>query len=125
VAVDLSGERGIRMLAQRMTHNFCAGVCATAHYWEIIQLANEENSKLMMRTNFSDLGESTGVVLSATKTIWLPLKHQRLFKFLTNEQIRSQWDVLYNTCPMKRMINISKGQTVDSNISLFFPHVSG
>ncbi|XP_015169582.1 homeobox-leucine zipper protein ANTHOCYANINLESS 2-like [Solanum tuberosum] len=23
--VDLSGERGIRMLAQRMTHNFCAG----------------------------------------------------------------------------------------------------
>ncbi|WMV33707.1 hypothetical protein MTR67_027092 [Solanum verrucosum] len=120
--VDLSGERGIRMLAQRMTHNFCAGVCATAHYWEIIQLANEENSKLMMRTNISDLGESTGVVLSATKTICLPVKHQRLFKFLTNEQIQSQWDVLSNTCPMKRMIIISKGQTVDSNISLFFPH---
>ncbi|WMV33693.1 hypothetical protein MTR67_027078 [Solanum verrucosum] len=57
--VDLSGERGIRMLAQRMTHKFCAGVCATAHYWEIIQLANEENSKLIMRTNISDLGEST------------------------------------------------------------------
>ncbi|KAG5600282.1 hypothetical protein H5410_031652, partial [Solanum commersonii] len=106
--VDLSSERGIRMLAQRMTHNFCAGVCATAHYWEIIQLANKENSKLMMRTNISDLGEST-------------VKHQRLFKFLTNEQIRSQWDVLSNTCPMKRMINISKSQTADSNISLFFP----
>ncbi|KAH0660943.1 hypothetical protein KY289_029691 [Solanum tuberosum] len=120
--VDLSGERVIRMLAQRMTHKFCAGVCATAHYWEIIQLANEENYKLMMRTNITDLGESTGVVLSATKTIWLPVKHQRLIKFLTNEQIRSQWDVLSNTCPMKRMINISKGQTVDSNISLFFPH---
>ncbi|XP_049410501.1 homeobox-leucine zipper protein ANTHOCYANINLESS 2-like [Solanum stenotomum] len=120
--VDLSGERGIRMLAQRMTHNFCAGVCATAHYWEIIQLANEENSKLMMRKNINDLGESTGVVLSATKTIWVPVKHQHLFKFLTNKKIRSLWDVLSNTCPMKRMINISKGQTVDSNISLFFPH---
>ncbi|KAG5600234.1 hypothetical protein H5410_031604 [Solanum commersonii] len=72
VADDLSGERGIRMLVQCMTHNFCVGVCATAHYWEIIQLANEENSKLMMSTNISDLGESTGVVLSATKTIWLP-----------------------------------------------------
>ncbi|KAG5600233.1 hypothetical protein H5410_031603 [Solanum commersonii] len=69
VAVDLSGERGIRMLAQRMTHNFCVGVCATAHYWEIIQLANEENSKLMMRTNISNLGKSIGVVLSSTKTI--------------------------------------------------------
>ncbi|KAK6777468.1 hypothetical protein RDI58_024185 [Solanum bulbocastanum] len=70
--VGSKDEIGMWMLAQRMTRNFCAGVCATTHKWKTIQLENGEYPKLMTRMNISDLGETIGVVLSATKTIRLP-----------------------------------------------------
>uniref|UniRef100_M1B3S9 Homeodomain protein GL2-like 1 n=1 Tax=Solanum tuberosum TaxID=4113 RepID=M1B3S9_SOLTU len=69
MAVGSNDEIGMWMLAQRMTHNFCAGVCATTHKWKIIQLENGEYPKLMTRTNIGDMGEPIGVVLSATNTI--------------------------------------------------------
>lgn len=112
-------------MAQRMTDMFCTGVCGTKHNWELIQPATNENPKLMMRTNVSDPSEYVGVILSATKTIWLPTQQQTLFKFFNNEQTRSQWDVLYNNSTMERMIQFSKGQNIDSNISIYFAHVSG
>ncbi|KAK4718147.1 hypothetical protein R3W88_016485 [Solanum pinnatisectum] len=36
--VDSKGEIGIGILAQRMTHKFCAGICATSHksQWDIL-----------------------------------------------------------------------------------------
>ncbi|XP_025887127.1 homeobox-leucine zipper protein ROC5-like isoform X2 [Solanum lycopersicum] len=104
------------------TDMFCTGVCGTKHNWELIQPATNENPKLMMRTNVSDPSEYVGVILSATKTIWLPTQQQTLFKFFNNEQTRSQWDVLYNNSTMERMIQFSKGQNIDSNISIYFAH---
>ncbi|XP_049410461.1 homeobox-leucine zipper protein ANTHOCYANINLESS 2-like [Solanum stenotomum] len=122
--VGLNGEKNVGMLAQRMTHNFCAGVCGTTHQWKIIQLSKGKDVKLMKRNNISDLGEPSGTVLSATKTIWLPVKHQRLFEFLINEQTRSQWDVLSNISDfMKLLVYIPKDHNIDNNISLF--HVNG
>ncbi|KAG5579786.1 hypothetical protein H5410_050413, partial [Solanum commersonii] len=50
------------MLAQRMTHNFCAGVCATTHKWKVIQLENGEYPKLMTRTNTGHMSEPIGAV---------------------------------------------------------------
>lgn len=119
-----SGQTSMAMLAQRMTRNFCAGVCATIHKWESIQQANGEDAKLMMRKNIGDPGEPIGVVLSATKTIWLPVKQQRLLDFLLNEQTRSQWDILFNSGPMQQMVHIAKGQNIDNSISLFRANVS-
>ncbi|KAG5579797.1 hypothetical protein H5410_050424 [Solanum commersonii] len=60
MAVGSKDEIGMWMLAQRMTRNFCAGVCETTHNWKIIKLENEEYPKLMTRTNISDLGEDIG-----------------------------------------------------------------
>ncbi|KAK4718430.1 hypothetical protein R3W88_016768 [Solanum pinnatisectum] len=112
--VGLNGGKNVGMLAQRMTHNFCAGVCGTTHQWQIIQLAKGNDVQLMKRNNISDLGEPSGTVLSATKTIWLPVKHQRLFEFLINEQMRSQWDVLSNISDfMKLMVYIPKDHNID------------
>lgn len=125
VAVGLNGEKNVGKLAQCMTHNFCAGVCGTAHQWQIVQLAKGKDVKLMKRNNISDLGEPNGIVLSATKTIWLPVKHQRLFKFLINEQTRSQWDVFSNIGDfMKLVVYIPKDHNIDNNISVFQDNVS-
>ncbi|KAJ8529059.1 hypothetical protein K7X08_035894 [Anisodus acutangulus] len=121
-AVCLTGQKSIGVLAQRMTRNFCAGVCATIHNWESIQLANGEDARLMMRKNIGDPGEPIGVVLSATKTIWLPVKQHHLFEFFMNEQTRSQWDALSRYCPMQQMVHVFKSQDLDSSISLFRPN---
>ncbi|XP_060197329.1 homeobox-leucine zipper protein ANTHOCYANINLESS 2-like [Lycium barbarum] len=122
-AVCSSGQKSIGKLVQRMTRSFCAGVCATIHKWETIQRANGEDAKLMMRKNIGDPGEPIGVVLSATKTIWLPMKQHLLFEFFMNEQTRSQWDVVPSSGPMQQMVHVFKGQNLDSSISLF--HVNG
>ncbi|MCD7457236.1 hypothetical protein HAX54_034573 [Datura stramonium] len=122
--VSPSGRRSIAILSRRMTRNFCGGVCSTFYKWEPIQSGIAEDTKLMMRKSFGDPGEPTGVVLSATRTIWLPVTHQRLFDFLRNEQTRSQWDVLSHGGPMHQIVHIAKGQDLGNSISLFRANVA-
>ncbi|KAK4363128.1 hypothetical protein RND71_018369 [Anisodus tanguticus] len=124
VVISPSGRRSIAMLAQRMTRNFCGGVCATFYKWEPIQAGTAEETKLMMRKSIGDPGEPPGVVLSATRTIWLPVTHQCLFGFLRNEQTRSQWDVLSHGGPMHQIVHIAKGQDLGNSISLFRANVA-
>ncbi|KAK8679900.1 hypothetical protein V6N13_108862 [Hibiscus sabdariffa] len=54
-------------LAQRMTYNFCSGVCASSvHKWEKLSVGNVgEDVRVMTRKSINDPGESHGVVLSA------------------------------------------------------------
>lgn len=101
-----------------MTRNFCAGVCATLHKWEIVQIGNVDDATLMMRKSVGNPGEPPGVILSATTTVWMPVAAQRLFDFLRNEQTRSQWDVLSQDGPVQQMIHIAKGQDLGNSISL-------
>ncbi|WMV32771.1 hypothetical protein MTR67_026156 [Solanum verrucosum] len=72
----------------------------------------------MMRKNIRGPGELIGVVFSATKTIQLPIKPQCLFEFFTNENMRSQWNILSYSGPMKNIIHISKGQNLESCVSM-------
>ncbi|WMV33960.1 hypothetical protein MTR67_027345 [Solanum verrucosum] len=121
--VDSKGETSMGILAQHMTRNFCAGICATSNKWKAIQIEKGQDANLMMRKNISDLGEPIGVILSATKTIQLPIKPQYLFEFFTNKNMRSQWDILSYSGPMKNIIHIIKGQNLESSVSLLCAHV--
>ncbi|PWA68801.1 homeobox protein 7 [Artemisia annua] len=104
------GRRSLTSLAQRMTANFCAGVCATGgHKWEVIGNA-AETAKIMIRKSLNNPGEPSGAVLSATMSVWMPMPHQRLFALMLNEELRSQWDVLSPGSAMQNMIRFSKGQ---------------
>lgn len=116
--ISTSGRRSIAKLAHRMTRNFCAGVCATVYNWEVVQIGNADEAKLVMRKSIGNPGEPPGVVLSATSTVWMPVSVQRLFDFLRNEQTRSQWDVLSHDGPMQQMLHIAKGHDLGNSISL-------
>ncbi|KAL3524247.1 hypothetical protein ACH5RR_017081 [Cinchona calisaya] len=116
--ISPTGRRSLAKLAQRMTRNFCAGVCSTVHKWEIVQVGNTDNPRLMMRKSIGSPGEPPGVVLSATTSVWMPVSQQRLFDFLRNEHTRSQWDVLSHDGPMQQMLHIAKGQDLGNSISL-------
>ncbi|XP_044494117.1 homeobox-leucine zipper protein ANTHOCYANINLESS 2-like isoform X3 [Mangifera indica] len=119
-AITASGRRSMLKLAQRMTHNFCAGVCAsTVHKWNKLNSGNVyEDVRVMTRKSVDDPGEPPGIVLSAATSVWLPVSPQRLFDFLRNERLRSEWDILSNGGPMQEMAHIAKGQDHGNCVSL-------
>ncbi|TYI50708.1 hypothetical protein E1A91_D12G121200v1 [Gossypium mustelinum] len=119
-AITASGRRSMLKLAQRMTDNFCAGVCAsTVHKWNKLNAGNvDEDVRVMTRKSIDDPGEPPGIVLSASTSVWLPVSPQRLFDFLRDERLRSEWDILSNGGPMQEMAHIAKGQDHGNCVSL-------
>ncbi|KAJ1426833.1 START domain [Sesbania bispinosa] len=119
-AISAGGRRSMLKLAQRMTNNFCAGVCAsTVHKWN--KLNNNsvgEDVRVMTRKSVDDPGEPPGIVLSAATSVWLPVSPHRLFDFLRDERLRSEWDILSNGGPMQEMAHIAKGQDHANCVSL-------
>ncbi|XWS61129.1 hypothetical protein CRYUN_Cryun07bG0098900 [Craigia yunnanensis] len=115
-----AGRKSILKLAQRMTYNFCAGVCASSvHKWDKLSVGNVgEDVRVMTRKNINDPGEPHGVVLSAATSVWIPITQQRLFDFLRDERMRSQWDILSNGGPMQEMVNVAKGPGHGNCVSL-------
>ncbi|KAF3338272.1 homeobox-leucine zipper protein ROC5-like protein [Carex littledalei] len=119
--ITASGRRSMLKLAQRMTDNFCAGVCASsAHKWsKLVGGGNVgEDVKVMTRQSVDEPGEPPGVVLSAATSVWVPVAPQRLFDFLRDERLRSEWDILSNGGPMQEMAHIAKGQHHGNSVSL-------
>ncbi|CAI8613063.1 unnamed protein product [Vicia faba] len=119
-AISAGGRRSMLKLAQRMTNNFCAGVCAsTIHKWNKLNARNmSENIRVMTRKSINDPGEPSGVVLSAATSVWLPVSPLRVFNFLRNEGFRSEWDILSNGGPMQEMAHIAKGHDHGNSVSL-------
>ncbi|RWW06377.1 hypothetical protein GW17_00030301 [Ensete ventricosum] len=122
-----NGRRSMLKLAQRMTDNFCAGVCvSSAREWSKLGGAINigEDVRVMTRQSVADPGVPPGVVLSAATSVWLQASPQRLFDFLRNEQLRSQWDILSNGGPMQEIAHIAKGQNTGNAVSLLRASVS-
>ncbi|XP_027349905.1 homeobox-leucine zipper protein ANTHOCYANINLESS 2 isoform X2 [Abrus precatorius] len=119
-AISGGGRRSMLKLAQRMTNNFCAGVCAsTVHKWNKLNAGNVgEDVRVMTRKSVDDPGEPPGIVLSAATSVWLPVSPQRLFDFLRDDRLRSEWDILSNGGPMQEMAHIAKGQDHANSVSL-------
>ncbi|XP_022968413.1 homeobox-leucine zipper protein ANTHOCYANINLESS 2-like isoform X1 [Cucurbita maxima] len=114
------GRRSMLKLSQRMVDNFCSGICtSTLHKWDKLVVGNiSEDVKMMARNSINDPGEPPGIVLSASTSVWMPVTQQRLFAFLQDECLRSEWDILSNGRPMIEMLCISKGQGLDNRVSL-------
>lgn len=119
-AITASGRRSMLKLAQRMTNNFCAGVCASSvHKWSKLDVGSvDEDVRVMTRKSIDDPGEPPGIVLSAATSVWLPVTPERLFDFLRDERMRSEWDILSNGGPMQEMAHIAKGQHHGNSVSL-------
>ncbi|KAF9617556.1 hypothetical protein IFM89_037368 [Coptis chinensis] len=74
--------------------------------------------RVMTRKSIDDPGEPPGVVLSAATSVWLPVSPQKLFDFLRDERLRSEWDILSNGGPMQEMTHIAKGRDQGNCVSL-------
>uniref|UniRef100_M1ACV4 HD domain class transcription factor n=1 Tax=Solanum tuberosum TaxID=4113 RepID=M1ACV4_SOLTU len=78
----------------------------------------EDYVRVLTRKSVDDPGEPPGIVVNAATSVWLPVSPQRLFEFLRDEQLRSEWDILSNGGPMQEMAHIAKGQDHGNCVSL-------
>lgn len=114
-----SGRRSMLKLAQRMTNNFCAGVSAsTVHTWTTLSGSGDDDVRVMTRKSVDNPGEPHGIVLSAATSMWLPVSPARVFQFLRDERLRSEWDILSNGGIVTEMAHIAKGQDPGNSVSL-------
>ncbi|XP_010523728.1 PREDICTED: homeobox-leucine zipper protein HDG1-like [Tarenaya hassleriana] len=119
--ISCSGRKSMLKLAQRMTENFCGGVCASsAQKWSKLNVGNiDEDVRIMTRKSVDNPGEPPGIVLSAATSVWLRGEGaRRLFDFLRDERLRSEWDILSNGGPMQEMAHVAKGQDLSNCVSL-------
>jgi homeobox-leucine zipper protein len=114
------GRRSMLKLAQRMTNNFCAAVRAsTAHSWTTLASSGENDDvSVMTRNSIDNLGEPHGTILSAATSVWLPVLPQRVFEFLRDESLRSEWDILTNGGLVTEIAHIAKGQDPGNSVSV-------
>ncbi|XP_074294206.1 homeobox-leucine zipper protein HDG1-like [Silene latifolia] len=122
-ATTPEGKRSIVKLMKRISNNFCSGLCASSsRRWEKLQIGGlSADVSIMSRICVNEPGEPSGVVLSASTSVWLPVPRQHLFDFLRDEKVRGKWDILANGGPMKVIACFPKSQNKANCVSLFCP----
>ena len=84
------GKRSMMKLSQRMVNNFCSIInLPNSQQWTALFGTDELEVRASIH-KFTNPGQSHGMVLSATTTIWLPVPSQIVFSFFKDERTRAQ-----------------------------------
>ncbi|XP_031102990.1 homeobox-leucine zipper protein HDG2-like [Ipomoea triloba] len=112
-------RKSILKLAERMVISFCSGVSSsTAHEWTVLSGTGSDDVRIMIRKSVDDPGRPSGLVLSASTSLWLPTEPKRVFDFLRTEHSRSEWDILSNSGIVTEMAHIANGRETGNCVSL-------
>ncbi|BAT94022.1 hypothetical protein VIGAN_08058900 [Vigna angularis var. angularis] len=118
VLTNSGGRRSMMRLAERMMLSFCTAVGAsTANAWTLITDASED-VRVMTRKSVDDPGRPSGIVLSASTSLWLPIPSRTVFDFLRSENSRNQWDILSNGGQVEELAHIANGHDTGNCVSL-------
>ncbi|XP_047320413.1 homeobox-leucine zipper protein MERISTEM L1-like [Impatiens glandulifera] len=118
MAMSTKSEMSRTRLSERMVGIFNTGVSvATGDPWDIIPYCGPNKIRVLKLRNTDIPGHPVGVILVATYSFWLNVPPITVFKFLQNQQTRSQWDVLTSSeQPIKEISRVVIGR--DSSISV-------
>ncbi|KAL9240439.1 hypothetical protein vseg_014658 [Gypsophila vaccaria] len=117
------GKRSMVQLMKRISNSLCSALCATySRQWEKLQIGGSTiDVSLISRVSISEPGEPSGLVLSASTSVWMPVPRQHLFDFLRDEKLRGKWDILSNGGPMQVLSCLSKSHDGTNLVSLLCP----
>nr|CAD1845050.1 unnamed protein product [Ananas comosus var. bracteatus] len=111
-------RKNMMKLSQRMIRTFCANVSASGmQSWTALSDSSEDTIRVTTRKN-TEPGQPNGVILTAASTTWLPFSHQQVFDLLTDEQRRSQLDVLSSGNSLHEVAHIANGSHPRNCVSL-------
>ncbi|KDP20783.1 hypothetical protein JCGZ_21254 [Jatropha curcas] len=119
VITSPEGRKSMLKLAERMVMSFCSGVGAsTAHAWTTLSATGSDDVRVMTRKSMDDPGRPPGIVLSAATSFWIPVPPKKVFEFLSDENHRSEWDILSNGGQVQEMAHIANGRDPGNYVSL-------
>jgi hypothetical protein len=105
-------------LSQRMIKTFCANVSSSAtQSWTALCESPEDTIRITTRKS-TDPGQPNGMILTAVSTTWLPVNHLQVFELLTDEQRRSQIDILSSGNSLQEVAHIANGSHPRNCVSL-------
>ncbi|XP_039142308.1 homeobox-leucine zipper protein ROC3 [Dioscorea cayenensis subsp. rotundata] len=111
-------RKNMMKLSQRMIRTFCGNISSSgAQSWTALSDSSDDTIRVTTRKN-TEPGQPNGVILSAVSTTWLPFSHDQVFDLLTDEQKRSQLDVLSNGNTLHEVAHIANGSHPRNCISL-------
>ncbi|MFS8013559.1 putative homeobox-leucine zipper protein GLAB [Helianthus anomalus] len=97
-----STRRCLRSLAQGMRRMFWASVCLTGgERWKLV--TNAQGRPRIIARMCTDFLELSGVVMSASHSVWIAANHQNLFEMMLIKELRSAWDLICNTIATRDM----------------------
>ncbi|KAL8160214.1 hypothetical protein V2J09_001751 [Rumex salicifolius] len=111
IGITPHGKKSLLRLSRRIINEFCAGVCASpeATKWKPLNLGDmTPNLQFMTRVSMDKNGEVSGMILSFSTALLMPLPRHQVFDFLRNGQLRGHWDMLANEGPMEETVRITK-----------------
>ncbi|KAK2651507.1 hypothetical protein Ddye_011363 [Dipteronia dyeriana] len=126
LGIGPEGRKSVLALAQRMMYKFFSAVCVSSLCkWDKLHVEGvPEDVRVLTRRSRNDPGEPTGIVLSASTSIWLPTTKQSLFDFISDERMRTHWDVLTTDGQWEEVGHIFKGQYAGNCVSILRDKVS-
>ncbi|KAJ3681677.1 hypothetical protein LUZ60_014250 [Juncus effusus] len=111
-------RKNLMKLSQRMIRMFCANVSSSgSQSWTALSESQEDTIRVMTRKN-TEPGQPNGVILTAVSTTWLPIYHFQVFELLTDEQKRSQLDILSSGNSLHEVAHIANGSHPRNCVSL-------
>ncbi|KAK9724576.1 hypothetical protein RND81_05G083700 [Saponaria officinalis] len=117
------GKKSMARLMKRVSNSLCTALSAsTSRRWEKLQVGGlSVDVSIISRVSISEPGEPSGLVLSASTSVWMPVPRQHLFDFLRDEKHRGKWDILSNGGPMEVISCLSKSHDGTNLVSLLCP----
>ncbi|KAG9135354.1 hypothetical protein Leryth_007128 [Lithospermum erythrorhizon] len=97
-------------------HTYMMEYSFIIHLMYALQLYLEEEEHAEASSSYD--GQLLCGSLMTPRSVWLPISPRRLFNFLRDEGLRSEWDILSNGGPMQEMARIAKGQDHGNSVSL-------
>ncbi|CAL9093116.1 unnamed protein product [Musa textilis] len=111
-------RKNMMRLSQRMITTFCTGVYASGmQSWTALSDSSDDTVRVTTKKNTAP-GQPNGVILTAVSTTRLPFSHHQVFEILTDEQRRSQLDVLSGGNSLHEVAHIANGSHPRNCISL-------
>ncbi|ONK71940.1 uncharacterized protein A4U43_C04F13970 [Asparagus officinalis] len=111
-------RKNMMKLSHRMVKTFCANISSASNQsWTALSDSSDDTIRVTTRKSMEP-GQPNGVILTAVSTTWLPFSQDQVFDLLTDEQRRSQLDVLSNGNSLHEVAHIANGSHRRNCVSL-------
>ncbi|KAL9235214.1 hypothetical protein vseg_009995 [Gypsophila vaccaria] len=117
------GRSRMIMLATKLMKSYCSIFGSSSS--SVCQISEQTNNRVWIAfRNTSCPDEPIGTVIQAVSSFGVPASPERVFSYLNDDLMRSQWDVLFYGSQVSKVLQIPTGHHSSNAISILQPKES-